>query len=457
METSYTVSYTDNLTDNSALTTSSPAFVPNKYPYINIPYSIIPILKEYNISDESDETKTTTCKEYLLGISQYIIEPTENIAPNAVLKTAYFSLTEGNGSSFSISYIDSCIDKYISYSGFCVGNNKGYNKTMNETLSEIVKSGMFNGYDMFYSDNVKNSYCGSVIEELVNSYINSYTEIPIYLGDYCEIIPEEERTKEELTNIDILHWAKISTTNYKKATTTSAPTEYSKDELNSFAKTFFDVIMKYSTGKEISNDSNLTKQDKIYKSVMNYYRSYKADDVVTGIDLILSSSYTYNSSNNTLTSSSSSSCGCNSGTSTATLSESCGTKYTTAMKTWLGSMLSDINNYYNKYFYNLVTDEETGEQCYEVDTELIEALVTLMDEFKEAGYSLDFSSSNSKFNTCNCKSNSNNSTESDCNYKIFDNFKKVLLYIKNDEVTANTNKIKLYGSAFATLLDKMYF
>ena len=125
------------------------------------------------------------------------------------------------------------------------------------------------------------------------------------------------------------------------------------------------------------------------------------------------------------------------------------------MLTWLEQMMSDIENFYYKYFtIKSITDD--GKECYNINNDLIDDLLELIKEFKNVGYDLSFSTNTSKFRNCNCETD-NSSLISDCNYKTIENFEKVLYIIKEDKIDENYNKIKLIGKDFATLLDKLYF
>ena len=89
--------------------------------------------------------------------------------------------------------------------------------------------------------------------------------------------------------------------------------------------------------------------------------------------------------------------------------------------------------------------------------ELISKLKKLFEEFKDLGYSLVW---NTESSHCGCKNKTatnNISAQSDENYKIFDNYYKVLEYAENDEVCLNKNKIKVYGEAFGEILPYIYY
>ena len=234
---------------------------------------------------------------------------------------------------------------------------------------------------------------------------------------------------------------------------------YSDDELSSFTSTFFNIILK--SYKENNGDNNggdnseKTQLDNIYNKVMNYYILHKNDTTSSDIDLILSSSYNsirqdWDTDNVT------SSCGCNATSSNNSLNTtSCFNIYKQAMLAWLQQMMSDIENFYYKYFtIKSVTDD--GKECYNINNDLIDDLLELIKEFKNAGYDLSFNTDINKFRNCNCEID-NSSKTSECNYKTIEDFEKVLYIIKEDKIDENYNKIKLTGKDFATLLDKLYF
>lgn len=247
---------------------------------------------------------------------------------------------------------------------------------------------------------------------------------------------------DEVYSKDIKHFALVNAFRYAAA---SSDNVHTKAELDAFRSTFFYIIKQHSYEK-VTDD---TVTGKLYNAVINYYAGGGADVASGLIDLVLSSSYSYDAS------SSASSCGCNSSSSSYSVNEPCATKYNTAMETWVKTMLADIIYFYNKFFYTEKQSETTQAVCYEPDADLIDALVKLIDEFTAAGYDLSFNTT-SKFNICACNS-STASSASDCNYNTLSDYKKLLSYIKENNVSGNENKIKAYGASMGAVVVKMMF
>ena len=108
-------------------------------------------------------------------------------------------------------------------------------------------------------------------------------------------------------------------------------------------------------------------------------------------------------------------------------------------------MLGDPD-FYRDWMYQYLTDDTY------IPDPLIDYLIELIEEFMDLGYDLSFLNTRSYFCRCNDKSSS---AASDANYKILENYLKVLNYVKNCEIDANINKIKVYGEDFGELLPKL--
>lgn len=336
----------------------------------------------------------------------------------------YFSLMDPDNTDW-----DSLIKSYFTeYSDILI--------TYGCDIGRIKSSKLLDGTHMFMSENLYN-----LIDKLE-------ADDAWYFPDKDVVSDITELSHDEVFNRDLFHFIYINEAIASEVLSRESNI-YTDAELSSFASTFFNIIKKRSSNNDTSTD---TVTDKIYSAVIDYYIKYKADEAITLMDLILSSSYSYTPSN-TVTSS----CGCSSSTASSSLTDSCAYKYDSAMQTWLLQMMQDITYFYNKYFYTETKDEETGKTCYKPNTDLIDALTELIDEFKAAGYDLSFSTDTDKFTVCNCKSNSSSSSDTDCNYSVLDNFKTLLLYIKDNNTEGNENKMRAYGAAFAGILYKMYF
>lgn len=379
--------------------------IQDTYPYCT-DYNIVLAATEY-VNENAAET-----------IDLYFLKLPLNVADkdgNIVYGNVYFKL-----------YKESDIKTYFDeYAALCAAD---------DVAASLNVSALLNGIDMFVSYNIY-----EIISEVNETY-----DI-IYIKDENIISEISQLTYDELYNKDIKHWTAV---NNAKIAGIKDVGIYTEAELNDFTSTFFNIIKQHSDGKDTGLD---TITGKIYNSNINYYINKKSDDTVNLLDLILSSSFSY-TGQSTITSS----CSCSSSQTSASIGDSCSTKYQNAMDTWLSQMMQDITYFYNKYFYIEYTDETSGEICYKPDSDLIDAIVTLIDEFESAGYDLSFTADTSKFNVCNCEKKTNTDA-SDCNYTVLDNFKTLLYYIKENNVEGNENKIKLYGKAISALLPKMYF
>lgn len=411
------------------------------FPYI-LDYNIVPITINY-----TDDTlnANSVLNLYFIALPLNVLDKDGN----TVYGNLYFNLYKETD-TFSYNKYKESIRTYLEeYTKLCLSN---------DTTATLNVSTLLNGNDMFVSYNIY-----KVISEINNSENKDKSIIEntdgdtdgdtivdsnIYIKEDDIISKIEDLTYDELYNKDIQHWINI---NKARIANIRSEGQYTQSQLDAFTSTFFYIIKSYINDKDTSTD---TITGKIYDSLISYYINSKTDSAVSLIDLILSSSYSYTPSS-TITSS----CSCSSSTSSSSVDNSCVSKYQNAMDTWLIQMMQDITSFYNKYFYIEYTDETTGEICYKPDTDLIDALILLIDEFEAAGYDLSFSTDTSKFNVCNCSSEVDRRTSnvSNCNYSVLDNFKTLLLYIKENNVEGNENKIKLYGKAFATILPKMYF
>lgn len=208
---------------------------------------------------------------------------------------------------------------------------------------------------------------------------------------------------------------------------------YSSEELDNFYMTFCNIILENTSLNIYAQD------DYIYYNVLNYFRNGSTDDAQSGIQLILGSTFG-SSTINTY-----SSCGC-SQTNNTTTDTSCFNLYKNAMKTYLIKMLGN-KDFYNNWFTTSLDNIDKSIPNLLV----IDSLIKLIDEFISMNYNLTFTTQMSK---CNCEQIT---PESDCNIGIIKEYKNVLQYIKNNDIDANINKIKVYGEAFGELLPNLQF
>ncbi len=392
------------------------------FPY-TINYNIVPMNTKYKLDDKSVDVLLYTIEFPLINlhvnINSFIycsLLDNSNIKDN--IKT-YIQILEQLESSTTIDDINNIINE---------------SKLNNQILF---------GNDIWLLNDVNNILHNDDTSKFINSNI--------LIKDIDKL------SNDELYNKNILHFSHLNKYIINKLND-SKDNIYSDIELASFTSTFFNIILNSFKDNNKDENNNTTQLDNIYNKVMNYYILSKNDTTSSDIDLILSSIYSsikqdWNNDNVT------SSCGCNAITSNNISNNlnttSCYNIYKQAMLTWLEQMMSDIENFYYKYFtIKSITDD--GKECYNINNDLIDDLLELIKEFKNVGYDLSFSTNTSKFRNCNCETD-NSSLISDCNYKTIENFEKVLYIIKEDKIDENYNKIKLIGKDFATLLDKLYF
>lgn len=394
----------------------------NTFPYA-INYNIVPMNTKYKLDDKSVDVLLYTIEfsfvNLHVGINSFIYC---NLVDNSNIKNnikTYIQILEQLESSTAIDDINNIINE---------------SKLNNQILF---------GNDIWLLNDVNNILHNDDTSKFINSNI--------LIKDIDKL------SNDELYNKNILHFSHLNKYIINKLND-SKDNIYSDIELASFTSTFFNIILNSFKDNNKDENNNTTQLDNIYNKVMNYYILSKNDTTSSDIDLILSSIYSsikqeWNNDNVT------SSCGCNATTSNNISNNlnttSCYNIYKQAMLTWLEQMMSDIENFYYKYFtIKSITDD--GKECYNINNDLIDDLLELIKEFKNVGYDLSFSTNTSKFRNCNCETD-NSSLISDCNYKTIENFEKVLYIIKEDKIDENYNKIKLIGKDFATLLDKLYF
>lgn len=303
------------------------------------------------------------------------------------------------------------------------------------------ESGLVCGTDYVWSEDLFNTYGKNLLDD---DLIVDYEKY--YISDSNLISDPSELADEEIFNRNIKHFFNLN--NYNKKIEGNI---FTKDELYNFASTFFKQIFDL-TSFDYQNPIVLSsnKYGALYSSVMNYFLEEKSDVTSKNLSLILSTTATLSSS-----SSSASSCSCDSASSSlGSLTTSCSDQYSSAMEEWLTTMMGDLTNYYEVWFYNESVDDK-GNTCITPNTDLISQLIELINEFVDLDLDLSFESAGT-YHHCNC-SVQNSSAASDCNYKTIDNFVQVLKWFLNGDTESHKNTIKSYGKDFGKLLKKLYF
>lgn len=247
-------------------------------------------------------------------------------------------------------------------------------------------------------------------------------QLPNYLKDNSGINePWVVLSEDEQSNTDLLHYMTLN--KYEKYGVTD-------DTLKEFYVSFVNGILNFNIGKQI-----LTTKDALYKTVLDYFSAAQNDETINKINLVLGSTYSGQQVNTT-----SSYCNCK-GSSNVSMTDSCATLYSNAMLEHLKMMLADPEFYCSWMFDDTVVKDD-----------LIGYLKYLILRLKDKGFTLLTNT-----NGFNCPCPNSNSVNDEKNYKILDNYIKVLDFISQCNIKPNVNKIKLWGSQFGELLPKLYF
>ena len=171
---------------------------------------------------------------------------------------------------------------------------------------------------------------------------------------------------------------------------------------------------------------------------MRYFANGGNDEITSALKLILGSMYS--TSRQTIN------CGCDSANDTTLNTSSCPDIYVSALHEYLKKMLGD-DEYYHDWFFIPVDGK-----CPMPNDVMIDLLIELLTLFLSMNFDLSFNKNN---NHCVCPGI--DTSDSICNRTTIENYIKVLNYVKNNDIDANTNKIKIYGEQFAELLPKLVF
>ena len=217
--------------------------------------------------------------------------------------------------------------------------------------------------------------------------------------------------------------------------------EYSREELCNIPKTFFTII---NDNAMVQNSETVKNQ--IYDKIVKYYANGGWDDASININLIL------NSTIPTTLSSTKLNCGCNGrngnglGDETANGLTSCGDLYKNAINEWLKKMLAD-DEFYKDWFFTIVSG-----MCPSPNVDMIDSLIDLLTEYVDSnlgGGQFNPNRGYDIFNHMNCCSD----CSGDDTYKnIILHYIEVLKAVKNNDIDANKNMIRIYGEEFAGIL-----
>lgn len=209
---------------------------------------------------------------------------------------------------------------------------------------------------------------------------------------------------------------------------------FSDESIYNIPKTFFNIILKYAVPQNYYNNIN----NQIYNLVMKYYANNETDDTTSALKLILGTLFT--------TQQSQINCGCDAVTSSNLNTSNCIDNYMSAMFEYLKKMLADTEYYYDWFFIPI------DGKCPMPNDTMIDLLILLLNSLLDMNLNMSFTKQQ---NHCACPTV--NVDESACNRAIIENYIHVLQWVKNNDIDANANKIKIYGTQFAELFPKLLF
>ena len=217
--------------------------------------------------------------------------------------------------------------------------------------------------------------------------------------------------------------------------------EYSREELCNIPKTFFTII---NDNAMVQNSETVKNQ--IYDKIVKYYANGGWDDASININLIL------NSTIPTTLSSTKLNFGCNGGNvnvlgdDTVNGLTSCGDLYKNAINEWLKKMLAD-DEFYKDWFFTIVSG-----MCPSPNVEMIDSLIDLLTEYVDSNLGSGQFNPNRGYDIFNHMNCCNDCGGDDTYKNIILHYIEVLKAVKNNDIDANKNMIRIYGEEFAGIL-----
>lgn len=209
----------------------------------------------------------------------------------------------------------------------------------------------------------------------------------------------------------------------------------------SFMKSIYNA--NYNSDNTLYEYSNVDELNIIYPMIVKYFME---EDLSTDITYKRLSTLIKTSSSNSKT-------GCTSCSDANSIfntdnnsSTSCSELYVQSMQQWLSDMFSDPD-FYCQWFITKDLNEPNKELC--------DYLEKLIDGLLISDYNISLE--NKSLEYCNCNSIYDDETKSCSNKQYIENFKQVLEWIKNNELDAHINQIKIYGKQFGNILYKLEF
>lgn len=212
---------------------------------------------------------------------------------------------------------------------------------------------------------------------------------------------------------------------------------YTVDDIKVFYQIFASTILKYAN---MDNINFQLSTNNIYKKCLEYLANYKNDDTLLNLNLLLNSTYTVNAS-------STSSCSCNSVSSDSTINNSnltCADVYVRSLTTYITTLFGSAS-FYKEWCMN---EDSTPNEV------LLNSLIALLKALKNSPFNINSIQKTGTQLICDCSVLDNISCATT---NTINQYLKVLNIVKKNKIDENTNKIKIYGSAFGTLLPSLDF
>ena len=335
----------------------------------------------------------------IIDIPRLYIDITDKFINGAELFQKFISLAIKDNS-----YYASGID------GFVPGEDYWLNGTLNEYIS-------LNGFSSCYISEI----------ELPN-YLEQHHRSVSITKYFCDL---SDTYANDYSNLE-----------YYKKKNREQEHEFAKEELMNFYANFCKQILEKTM---ITEETRNSGNNLLYNIVLNYFANYQSDEALNAINIVLNNLYSTSSSNQ--------SCSCNSTLSQLTNSnntdiytKTCSTLYEEAMNLYIEQMFGDVQFYHD--WFNI----ELSEYDCIVNDLLVETLIKMLTEFIDMDFNLNFDSISYVHSTFNCGTNLDNGSS---NYKILENYLKVLKFIESNDIVPNTNKIKIWGGNFGKLLPSL--
>lgn len=285
----------------------------------------------------------------------------------------------------------------------------------------------------------ENCFINETGRKILEESIGYAVEDDIVLYDYLTPMGTMSEAFEELDGFE----ANYTNVEYYGKKNNLLNMKIPVEDVENFYSTFCKIILDNTA---IDEDTAMSITNQIYKIVLNFFKSFKYDETMASLSLVLNTPYTTSDKVNT--------CGCTSCGSSATnstvndpsVSKPCTTIYAEAMEEYLKKMLGDAQ-FYADWMYAAAGDYD------KTPTVTPQMLLDLIDALLEMEPMINRSARSSL--ACGCSKIDTSLT--DDMLETLNNYKKVLGWVRDCKIEENVNKIKVYGEEFGKILPTLQF